>query len=391
MLRISAWRHIVCLASYFTLFAAATFAVEDRPFFEIVVPAASIEEAWINAYPVLDQLPSGRLICIFATRSKTKATGMHIAVSTSDDDGKSWSTPHVVFDHTGADPNLVVDGDRVLAFITSSAVPGKIIKTNIYMRESRDGVHWGEEQQIKTPHEYVVGKIHHGYKLQDGTLIMGYSWDLWAEQNTPARTEGEMILKSGVLRSKDSGKTWVPGADMSIPLAKTSPNATWGVGEPATVVLADGRIMTLMRAGGTKLYQAWSSDGGLSWTHPAESALTAHNDPAALDRLHDSQDIVAAWDNSPTNRFPLTTALSSDGGVHWSQPKIIAQSLGLEASYPSVKQTKEGTILIAWQQALADGGREIHIARFNQTWLLSGTRVTAAKTGPGEHLSAGNY
>src|SRR5690606_35014595 len=99
---------------------------------------------------------------------------------------------------------------------------------------------------------------------------------------TRAATEGEMDLKSGVLRSKDGGKTWHPGGDLYAVFAKTSPRATWGLGEPATVVLADGRIMTLMRAGANTLYQSWSSDGGLSWTTPLPSKLTAHNSPAAL-------------------------------------------------------------------------------------------------------------
>ncbi|MBS1798405.1 MAG: exo-alpha-sialidase [Acidobacteria bacterium] len=366
---------LVCTFGFLmTVATAVASGSDDHPFFETVVPAPSSEDAWINAYPVLDQLPSGRLICIYATQNHGKSAKMKIVTVTSDDDGKSWSTPVVVFDHAGlpdGDPNLIVDGDRILAFVTTLVYPGKIDQTNVYMRESKDGVHWGDESQIRLPHRYVCGKIHHGYKLSDGTLIMGYSWDTWAEQNMPPRTEGEMILKSGVLRSKDAGKTWTPGADMSIELAKTSPNATWGVAEPATVVLADGRVMTLMRAGGTRLYQAWSSDGGSTWSKPVESALTAHNDPAALDKLNKSGEIVVAWDESSTNRYPLAAALSSDGGVHWSPSKIIASSHGYQASYPSVKQTKAGIVLVAWQQALESGGREVHIARFNRAWLVS--------------------
>ncbi|HEV2274830.1 MAG TPA: sialidase family protein, partial [Acidobacteriaceae bacterium] len=249
--------------------------------------------------------------------------------------------------------------------------PGKIDRTLIYMRQSRDGLHWSEERLLKTPHRYIAGKIHQGHRLSDGTLIMGYSWDTWAEQGMPPQTEGEMNLKSGVLRSQDGGRTWTPGGDMSAAIAKTSPHATSGLAEPATVVLADGKIMALMRAGGTRLFQAWSPDGGLTWTRPGPSSLTAHNSPAALSRLDGAPDIVAAWDNSPSERHPLAVALSMDGGRTWSNPKVVADSQGPQVSYPSVTQTADGMILVAWQQALPAGGREIRLARFNRAWLIS--------------------
>jgi sialidase-1 len=354
---------------------ATSIAFAEQPVFETGVMARSDPRGFVlNAYPVIARLANGRLLCVFAVETAEKPPKMKIAFNFSDDGGKNWSAPVVLFDHAkieDADPNLLVDGNRVLAFSTTIPVPGTIDHSLIYMRESTDGIHWDEEVLLKTPHRYIAGKIHQGHRLSDGTLVIGYAWDTWAEQGMPPASEGEMDIKSGLLRSTDDGKTWTAGGDLYALLPKTSPHSVSGLDEPATVVLADGRIMTLLRASGTKLYQSWSSDGGKSWETPQPSALTAHNSPAALWKLDGPGDVLVAWDNSPTGRTPLATALSSDGGKTWSEPKVIVDTKSSnQVSYPSVVQAQDGTMIIVWQQQLHEGKREIRLARFNRAWLL---------------------
>jgi len=358
------------------VFLVGSVSQEEQTEFKTGVLAPSDAQGFaLNAYPVIARLASGRLVCVFSVETAGKPAKMKIAFSVSDDGGKKWSKAAVLFDHPGAedaDPNLLVDRDRILAFSTTVPNPGKIDRSLIYMRASEDGVHWGREVLLKTPHRYIAGKIHQGHRLSDGTLVMGYAWDTWAEKNMPPATEGEMNIKSGVLRSTDDGRAWSAGGDLYAEIPKTSPHATAGLDEPATVVLADGRLMTLMRTSGTRLYQAWSNDAGLTWSKPVPSVLTAHNSPAALWKLDGLRDIVAVWDNSPTGRTPLTVALSFDGGRTWSAPKVLADThSSRQVSYPSVVQAKDGTILAVWQCQLAQGGREIHQARFNRAWLLA--------------------
>ncbi|HWR13443.1 MAG TPA: sialidase family protein [Terriglobales bacterium] len=345
----------------------------EQPMFELGVVAPSRAPDFVtNAYSVIARLTNGRLVIVYSVVGSQKPSKMKIVSSVSDDGGKTWSAPKIVFDHPGAldaDPSLLVDRDRVLVFSTTVPEPTKIDRSLIYMRESKDGVNWGEEVLLKTPRRYIAGKIHQGHRLSDGTLIMSYAWDTWADQGMPPATEGEMNLKAGVLRSTDGGKTWVPGADLYADVPKTSPHSTAGLDEAAIVVLADGRVMTLMRAPGTKLYQSWSNDGGLTWETPRPSTLTAHNSPPALWKLDNSSDVVVVWNNSPTGRTPLCVALSSNGGKSWSEPKVIVDTKGPQVSYPSVAQAKDGTIIAVWQQQLPEGGREIRMARFNRAWL----------------------
>lgn len=355
--------------------ALAAAQVPGRAWIRTGVVATSQATGFVlNAYPVLDRLRSGRLVCIFAVETAVRPRKMNIAASVSDDGGATWSRPEIVFDHPNAedaDPNLLATGNEILAFSTTVPEPERIDHTLIYMRASRDGIHWGPETLLKTPHRYIAGKIHQGHRLADGTLIMGYAWDTWADQGMDPATEGEMNIKAGVLRSTDGGKTWQPGADLYAEVAKTSPHATSGLDEPATVVLADGRVMTLMRAAGRRLYQAWSRDGGMNWSAPRPSQLTAHNSPAALWRLDGSRDVAVVWDDSATQRTPLAAALSRDGGKSWMAPRVIADTHStLQVSYPSVCQARDGTLVAVWQQDLPGGGREIRVARFNRAWLL---------------------
>ena len=242
------------------------------------------------------------------------------------------------------------------------------------MRSSEDmGQSWSQPVQVTMPHRYVAGKIHIGHKLADGTLIIGYAYDTWAEQGMVPATEGEMDIKSGVLRSKDGGKTWTPGGDLYASIPKTSPHSVSGVDEPATVVLKNGQIFVLLRTAGTQFYQSLSGDGGLTWKKPTPSPLVSHNAPAALCRLKNpDHEVVVVWDNSPKARTPLCVALSKDNCRSWSAPKILASPQGVQASYPSIAQAAEGTLIAVWQEDLPDKrGREIHIARFSRSWLLS--------------------
>lgn len=352
---------------------------EESGFFEKgVIQAADRGNFAINAYPVIARLPNDDLLCVWSASARGDADSLRIVASISKDHGRTWGKPEVLFESPNArdaDPNIVIDGRRILVFSTTVPLPARIEKTQIWMRESRDmGRSWSEPVPISMPRRYVAGKIHIGHKLADGTLIMGYAYDTWAEQGLIPTTEGEMDIKSGVLRSQDGGKTWVPGGDLYVScIPKITPRSVSGLDEPATVVLKNGEIFALLRSAGTRLYQSRSSDGGITWANPELSPLTSHNAPAALWRLQSPDDeVLVIWNNSPRMRTPLSAALSKDGCLTWSPPKTLTAPKATQASYPSATQAADGALIAVWQEDLPEGGgREIRIARFNRAWLLA--------------------
>jgi hypothetical protein len=233
-----------------------------------------------------------------------------------------------------------------------------------------NGATWSTPKEVFIPRQYTPGKQHNGIKLANGMYALGISWDLWAEKGMNARTEGEMYLSSGVLLSTDGETFTLHGGVYAQAEDKIRPNFTNGLCEPAIVQLQSGEILMILRSGGSHHYEARSNDGGLTWSVPVPSSLVGSNTPTALWRNEKKPDeIVAVWNNSPLNRWPLVTALSGDGGKTWSKPRVLANT-GRQTSYPGITQLTDGTFVAVWQEALADGGRQITAGRFTRDWLM---------------------
>lgn len=351
-------------------------SAEERPFFESGTVRAPAVKGEVNAYPVAARTANGKIFTAWSVSGPKNSDG-RIVGSTSDDGGKTWSEPVTAVDVPGqfdGDPSVIIDGKRILVIASTVVPPNKIDKSEVWMTVSEDdGQSWSKPSKIETGFKYFVGKRHIGLKLKNGTLVMPASYDLWAERGTPAKTEGEMDLKAGVLLSKDGGITWTPHVDIYLFAPKVTPFSTGGVVEPAIVELANGDLYMLMRTGTEYLYESRSSDGGKSWSKPVQSPLHGHNTPASLWRLdNDPKEIIAIWNNSPRNRFPLSVAISANGGKSWSRPKDVARSDKLQISYPGITQATDGNFVAVWQEQLPDGGgRAIRSARFNRAWVLS--------------------
>ena len=326
-----------------------------------------------NAYPVIVRTGTGRLVTAFCVMPKD-GPDPYIAVSTSDDGGRTWSRPVKALDVAGkndADPSLLWDGKRVIVY--STTVPLKrptIADSQMYYAASSDGASWSQPVEIPMPWKYSVGKRHPAFRLVDGSFVMPISWDLWAERGTPARTEGEMNLASGVLKSPD-GINWRAFGALHTSDPKVTPFSTGGVCEPALVELKSGELYMLLRTGTNHLYEARSRDNGVTWDGPRPSPLVSHNTPAGLWRLDDRPDeIIAIWNHSPLTRYPLSVAISADGGRTWSAPRDVATSNGPQVSYPNIVQAPDGNFVAVWQAQREDGGRDVRWARFDRAWVL---------------------
>jgi hypothetical protein len=349
-------------------------ADQGKPFFETGVITAVHASGEQNCYPVVARTGRGNL---FTTWTRiTQGDKPRIVGALSKDDGRTWTAPVSLIDTPGRgdyDPNIVVDGTHILVYSTTTPIPQPVIdQSEVWMTRSDDeGQTWTKPVRIPLPFRYFVGKRHVGITLRDGTLAMPFSWDLWAQAGTPARTEGEMDLKSGILISHDHGNSWTPRGALHIFEPKVLPGAVGGVCEPALVELKDGELYMLMRTGTNGIYEARSRDGGLSWSSPRKSRLVGHNAPMALWRLDQNpQEVIVIWDNSPRERTPLCVAISADGGRNWSAPKTVARSGTEEVSYPGIVQDGSGAFVAVWQQFISNGGREIHWARFNRAWVV---------------------
>jgi hypothetical protein len=337
-----------------------------------------------NSIPSIARAPDGRLFLAWIAETGF-ARGGRIVGAYSSDGGRTWGAPLELInkrDRSDGDPVIIVDGQHLRVISTSSRLPEGVDKFNPwpvrfdrtwwYMTSTEDdGKTWSKPVEVKCPHLYA-GKRSGGYKLKDGTVVLPYYYETAAERGRVPRLEGDMRVVAGMLRSRDGGRTWVSGQMVDIPDSKA------GADEPATVLLSSGEIFCLLRNDLDRFYETRSLDGGLTWNPPKPSPLAAHNAPAWVHRLEDrpGDELIVGWDNSTgSGRWPLVVAHSLNGGRTWSDPKLISNpnpQEGFRADYPTICQTKDGIIVLAWQEETLPRhlGKEIRLARFNRAWLM---------------------
>jgi sialidase-1 len=361
------------------LWTLASPQIAEQPFFETGVLRAG-GPGLRHCYPVVARTGAGNLFTVWSMETQQQSPPSHhivIVGAFSQDGGRSWGEPATLIatpEMGDYDPNIVVAGSRILVYSTTTKMHLPLIDhSEVRMTYTEDeGKSWTKPGLLPLPFKYLVGKRHLGIKLKDGTLAMPFAWDLWAQAGTPASTEGEMDLKSGVLISEDRGLTWHPRGDLHIFEPKTRPYGTGGLCEPALAELENGDLYMLMRTVKSWLYEARSRDRGHTWTKPRPSRLAGFNTPMALWRLdRHPKEIIVIWDNSPVERYPLCVAISADGGKNWSPPREVARDAGFEVSYPGITQAADGTFVAVWQQVLPNNGRDVRWARFNRAWVLS--------------------
>jgi hypothetical protein len=316
------------------------------------------------APPCIAKLNDGRLLSVWSTG------GSGIVGAYSADSGRTWSPPQPLFS-TGTgrdwDPSIVVSGNRILVTATvPTGTDGISTSVTKCVRSDNSGQSWSPMYEIPMNHRYTSGKVGPGVRLQSGTLLMPYSWDVILE--TPGSVvhgESEMRSRAGVMRSTDNGLTWNNGGDADASYTRITPSSPLGTDEPKIIELSDRSVYMLIRTGSDHLYQARSRDEGQTWTDIGPSPLFGSNAPAAMTTfaLGGRQGIVAVWDNS-LNRFPLVAAASFDAGATWTTPVDIAgDTAGYQASYPNIAQAVDGAFVVVWNQQTA-GGWDVRSARF---------------------------
>jgi predicted neuraminidase len=331
------------------------------------------------AYPCIERLSDGRLLCVYAAYADSKCEHVVIKGVFSTDNGKSWGEAVTLINthpHLDYDPAIVVMGRTIL--VTSTTVPpthAQFISTSKTMavRSDDNGQSWSGAYEIPMPYRYTSGKINKGLYLPDGTALFGYSWDVRLQKEQKLDTEGDEVVIVGLMVSKDNGKTWSKGTELTTHVEKhaSARHAISGMDEPAFVVCPDGSLYMLARTGRDHLYESRSTDGGRTWSEPTPSLLESHNSPASLCAFGgDRPGILAVWNNSRTDRWPLCAAVSFDKGRSWSRPYVLSHTPGQQASYPDCVQAADGMFVIVWQQDHADGPRTIDLARIELKHLL---------------------
>lgn len=216
-----------------------------------------------------------------------------------------------------------------------------------------------------------------------------------------------------LLLSDDDGRSWKV---IAVPTIAPHP-ISWpdkgmrneqSVCEPTIAERADGSLWMLLRTATDNLYEAFSEDGGETWTTPVPSAFFSHKTMPTFHRLTDGR-LLLFWSNTAifpedhreltdkdfrhtkkgrfthgfTNRDVLHAAISADDGKTWAgfrelilSPAINAPNyaLGEDASVLGDKSVHQSQALnLPEGKVLAAVGQHPECRRlvvFDPDWLL---------------------
>jgi hypothetical protein len=296
----------------------------------------------------------------------------------SSDDARTWSEPEVAYEYpsgrgtlpwmgqsqglyllVGAEGNIHAFALRYYYHHTPKlGDPRAPAYSELLHNVSRDGgKSWTTPRRIDFGHQYA-GEIMSVIQLRSGRILLplGYNTDNYIGER------GEYERRITTVYSDDGGQTWAIGADN----IKT-PIGVWightGAMEPVVVELKDGRVWMIIRTQTGRFYQAFSEDGGKTWSATSPTEIKQPNAPAGILRISDGR-LILCWNDITeypdeeivrSGRQYLHIAVSGDEGKSWSRSKLIAwrragEPENTHVRYPFLCETGDGYVLVRYHR-----------------------------------------
>jgi predicted neuraminidase len=161
--------------------------------------------------------------------------------------------------------------------------------------------------------------------LPDGTLLL------------PAYDERDWT--SFALASDDGGATWAPRGRMSGP----------GLIQPSLALASVGTLAFFRRGPQDRTKRLWRSvslDNGHTWSTPERTELPNPN--AGIDVVSlTAERLALAFNDAPSERSPLSLAVSDDGGRTWTHRRAL-ETGPHEYSYPAIIVDSQGRVHVTY-------------------------------------------
>jgi hypothetical protein len=283
-------------------------------------------------FPVMIKLRDGALGAVIRAGATHLGLGGRLDFIRSTDGGRTWSKPVVAIDSPWDDRNPALgqmpDGTIVLAYGEAHSyrpdgtfdwTAGPYLLFTV--TSSDGGLTWSQKRPFTCPWPSAspYGKI---TVCKDGTALMSL-------YQVPSNGVG-------ILRSKDSGKTWgdfslLPGHD-----------------ETQVTELPDGRLMAFTRMDGERdagLLLSESNDQGRTW--PRTRKLMQSNQWPFDATVLKSGNLLLSY-GSRVGHFGAGVLLSRDMGKTWDESQRVLigwDSVSLDTGFPSAVQLDDGTIV----------------------------------------------
>jgi hypothetical protein len=344
----------------------AADALSLQPPQHLAAPKAehAVTNRAFTGIPSMAIAPKGRLWATwYAGVTPAEDLNNYVVLSTSGDDGATWSEVLVV-DPDGSgpvrsfDPELWVSPDGRLFFFWAQMEKGR--------RDAALGVWCLEtsEPDAAQPKWSQPRRIGDGVMMCKPLALSSGEWVLpisrWKEHDESA----QMIV------STDGGKTWTRRGGCNVPKDVRQ------FDEHQFVERKDGSLWLLVRTT-YGIGESVSADRGKTWPELKPSGIL-HTPSRFFVRSLASGNLLLVKHgplDTRTSRSHLTAYLSKDDGRTWTGGLMLDERLGV--SYPDGQQTPDGLIRIIYDyNRTAD--RNILMATFREEDVLAGKDVSHA-------------
>lgn len=330
--------------------------------------AAKAEHAVTNrafaGIPSMAVAPKGRLWATwYAGVTPAEDLNNYVVLSTSGDDGKTWTEVLTVDPDGGGpvrsfDPELWVSPDGRLFHFWAQMEKGR--------RDAELGVWCIEtsESDAAQPTLSAPRRIGDGVMMCKPLALSSGEWVLpisrWREHDESA----QMIV------STDAGKTWTRRGGCNVPKDVRQ------FDEHLFVERRDGSLWLLVRTT-YGIGESVSTDRGKTWPELKPSGILHTPSRFFVRRLASGNLLLVKHGplDTRTSRSHLTAFLSKDDGKTWSGGLMLDERLGV--SYPDGQQTPDGLIRIIYDYNRVSD-RNILMATFREEDVLAGKDVSYA-------------
>jgi len=249
-----------------------------------------------------------------------------------------WQAPEKVATGASADGKVYPNWNPVLYKITPETLtlfyktgPSPREWWGMYKVSTDEGKTWGPAQRLP---DGILGPI----KNKPITLVNG---TLLAPSSTETRTTDGLSWKAHIEKSVDGGKHWE-----KIPI---DPNTPYDVIQPSILVHTQDTLQILCRSRNDALMQAFSYDGGNTWSAITKTRLPNPNSGTDALTLSNGKHLLVynPLINGKNDRSKLHIAYSEDGIV-WEDVYVLESHKRGEYSYPAIIQDSENKIHVTY-------------------------------------------
>jgi hypothetical protein len=317
-------------------------------------------------FPGLTRAANGDLLVSFCTRFDCMPGGEAYLLRSSDE-GKTWSSPKEILRSSMPDGciNLSVgmttlrDG-TILFPCCNARITRKWDQHDaelIILRSTDHGYTWTAPTPIpvSVKEPFTYGRI---LELSNGDLLCPIWGKRIAEEN----------WRSGLIRSRDGGKTWgdhrtIAYDTEATPVKKVASQGIRGAGfnETSLLDLPDGQILAILRQQGARgyereLFRSVSADAGQTWSEP--ESISIWGTSPSLHRTSSGR-VLLGYRNHIGNPQGLRArgvgiSMSDNGGVAWSEhlllrdPRDYRYAHEFECGYPAFLNLEDGGVLVVF-------------------------------------------